>query len=452
METYLFGRQQLLEELPEDIQYALKEGRIPNVNQTMGIVERKGKKYCTRCQAECVAVPNDCCVCQEECGYCRNCLKMGKVRACSILYSLAEPNVFTKKKSPVLKWAGTLSTQQEEASAQIVQSIRAAETRLLWAVTGAGKTEMLFEGIYYALQQNLRICIASPRVDVCLELAPRIRAAFPQTEIALLYGGMEEPYRYTQLVIATTHQLFRFKEAFDVLIIDEIDAFPFHSDVSLQYAANKARKLHSTLIYLSATPTRQMQQQVKQQQLRATILPARYHGHPLPVPQMKWCTDWETEVLTNFEKTSFGKKVIQYIEGGQRFLLFIPNIQWMHQLEKLLLDLFPLVPFEAVFAKDPKRKEKVQLMRQEKIQFLISSTILERGVTFPGIDVLIIGAEDRVFSESALVQMAGRCGRSPEFPTGEVIYFHDGKSLAMKRAVKQIKEMNHLAKKRGLLH
>ena len=90
-------------------------------------------------------------------------------------------------------------------------------------------------------------------------------------------------------------------------------------------------------------------------------------------------------------------------------------------------------------------------MRQNKVDFILSTTILERGVTFPNIDVFVIGAEDRVFTESALVQIAGRAGRSPQYPKGDVIYFHDGQSLAMKKAIKQIKKMNHLAKERGLI-
>ena len=195
-----------------------------------------------------------------------------------------------------------------------------------------------------------------------------------------------------------------------------------------------------------------MQKQVQKNQLLATILPARYHGHPLPEPKMKWCANWKKSVLQSFLKTSLGKKVAEGVRLEKRFLIFVPNIEWMLRLEKVLRKIFKEVPFEAVSAEDSNRKSKVMQMRNEEIQFLITSTILERGITFQNIDVFVIGAEDRVFSEAALVQIAGRCGRTPDFPTGEVIFFHDGKSLAMKRAVKQIKRMNVLAKKRGLVH
>ena len=62
------------------------------------------------------------------------------------------------------------------------------ERRLLWAVTGAGKTEMIFSTIEQAIQNRERICIASPRVDVCLELFPRLQAAFKSVEMVLLHG------------------------------------------------------------------------------------------------------------------------------------------------------------------------------------------------------------------------------------------------------------------------
>lgn len=446
----LYGRELLMNELPKKLQNPEKLND-PNIQTDVSYVEKNKKKICRRCRNAFTPVRKGECPCNEICGYCRNCLKMGKVRLCSTFYFSREKNAFQETNEKLLAWEGNLSDQQKEASEKIVQSVQQNETRLLWAVTGAGKTEMLFEGIEYALKHQKRVCLASPRVDVCLELAPRIQAAFPATDMILLYGGMEETYRYTQLVIATTHQLYRFKEAFDVLIIDEIDAFPFHSDDSLKFAASKARKEESALIYLSATPSPSMQKDLKKNKIKSTILPARYHGHPLPEPRLVWCSKWKSRILKNPLKTSFGKKVKAYIESGQKFLIFIPNIEWMLKLEKVIKKTFPNATFEAVSAEDSNRKEKVLFMREDKVQFLITSTILERGVTFKNVNVLVIGAEDRVFTEAALVQIAGRCGRSFEYPTGEVIYYHDGKSLAMKKAVKQIKRMNNLARQRGLV-
>lgn len=54
----------------------------------------------------------------------------------------------------------------------------------------------------------------------------------------------------------------------------------------------------------------------------------------------------------------------------------------------------------------------------------------------------VLDAGHDVFDEAALVQIAGRAGRSHEDPTGEVLFLHDGKTNAMVEAVQSIKKMN----------
>src|SRR5699024_9470326 len=95
-----------------------------------------------------------------------------------------------------------------------------------------------------------------------------------------------------------------------------------------------------------------------------------------------------------------------------------------------------------VHAEDKNREEKIKKFRNRDIYFLITTTILERGVTFPSVDVAVIDAGNHVFDEAALVQIAGRAGRSQDDPDGEVIFFHDGKTNAMCQAIDSIKKMN----------
>lgn len=90
-------------------------------------------------------------------------------------------------------------------------------------------------------------------------------------------------------------------------------------------------------------------------------------------------------------------------------------------------------------------------MRNGELDFLVTTTILERGVTFENIDVIIWRADHQVYTEAALVQISGRAGRSKKYPTGNVTFFHMGWTRAMKKALKQIKQMNDLAEKKGLI-
>ena len=94
---------------------------------------------CVRCgsSGSQVILPNVC-NCNEACFYCTNCINMGKVRTCSTLYSYPEPNEFPSLTENPLVWDGVLSTQQAQASVDVVEAVEEKKTRLIWAVAGAG--------------------------------------------------------------------------------------------------------------------------------------------------------------------------------------------------------------------------------------------------------------------------------------------------------------------------
>ncbi|RSK29446.1 DEAD/DEAH box helicase [Bacillus sp. HMF5848] len=345
----------------------------------------------------------------------------------------------------ILNWEGTLSPAQQNASNKLVHAISSNEQLMIWAVCGAGKTEILFPGILHALQDGKRVCIATPRTDVVLELTPRFRSAFPQTKVLSLYGGSEDRGKISPLVLSTTHQLLRYYRAFDVVIVDEVDAFPYSVEPMLQYAVEQARKETSSMIYLTATPSRKLQKRYP-----SVVIPARFHRHPLPVPRFEWCGNWAKLLL---KKGKLPRNVYEWVEkrivARKQAFLFVPKISQIEVVVKLLraIDL----SVEGVHSEDPQRKEKVAAFRKGQVPVLVTTTILERGVTVPNIDVAVLGAEDDVFSESALVQIAGRVGRSPKYPSGDIVFFHYGKTEEMLCARQQIKNMNKVARKKGLI-
>lgn len=373
--------------------------------------------------------------------YCPHCINLGRVSTLNKFYHVPEPNQFTVIE-PVLTWKGKLSPLQQQASEKISQGMAAHVQQLLWAVTGAGKTEMMFAGIAAAIKRGERIGIASPRVDVCLELFPRLKAAFANCDIALLHGRQELPYHYAQLTICTTHQLLRFYHAFDNLIIDEVDAFPYAANASLLYATKQAIKENGGCLYLTATPGDALLREIKSKRLVVNYLPLRYHGHLLPQIKVRLAFGWRRRL----ERQQLPPQVIQQLQEtlreGHRFLLFIPHIADLALVEAALRHSFTTFRFATVHASDPERLEKVQKMRDGDYDFLVTTSILERGVTFPEIDVYVLGADDPVFSSSALVQIAGRAGRAQSRPTGRVIFWINCNCRQVNQAVSQVKYLN----------
>jgi competence protein ComFA len=179
------------------------------------------------------------------------------------------------------------------------------------------------------------------------------------------------------------------------------------------------------------------------------MIPARFHRHPLPVPQLQWCGNWKKQMAKGRIPSPIVHWVNERLHQQKQAFLFFPDIDLMKQALPLFRRLDPNI--EAVHADDPDRSEKVERMRKGEIPILLTTTILERGVTIPNLDVAVIGADHSIFTESALVQMAGRVGRSPQYPTGNVTFFHYGLTNEMVRAVRHIQRMNTEARKRGLI-
>lgn len=108
----------------------------------------------------------------------------------------------------------------------------------------------------------------------------------------------------------------------------------------------------------------------------------------------------------------------------------------------VLQEKFPTEKIGFVSSQSEDRLELVEKFRKNEITILVSTTILERGVTFPCVDVFVILANHKLYTKSALVQISGRVGRAAERPTGELLFLHDGATKSMQQAIKEIKEMN----------
>nr|WP_160722801.1 DEAD/DEAH box helicase [Bacillus sp. USDA818B3_A] len=451
LQHFLTGKQLLLDDLPFELTEIQEHYQNGYVTYRKGINKNGKQPICARCGNKdpqwFATFP--CARCKENCLYCRKCLMMGRISECTPLIGWNGPPPVIQLPDQIMAWQGSLSGGQKTASVQVVEAIRQNQEHLVWAVCGAGKTEVLFAGIASALAADKRICISTPRTDVVLELTPRLKAAFPEIPIASLYGGSEDRHLYAPLTIATTHQLLRFYHAFDAVILDEVDAFPYTAEESLQHAAIHARKPESAMIYLTATPNTKWQRECLTGKRAYTTIPARFHRKPLPVPEFVWCGNWQKQLQKGKLPPNIIHWIKKRIQSGKQTLVFFSHIPLMEKALKILRQLHPAI--EAVHAEDPDRKNKVQKMRNKDIPMLLTTTILERGVTFPNIDVAVVGAEDSIFTESALVQIAGRAGRSKDHPKGVVSFFHYGKTEEMLKAKKQIITMNREGFKKGLL-
>lgn len=375
--------------------------------------------------------------------YCRGCIGIGRIVEGDFLVRQNENYEYPAKINGGMTWNGKLTSLQQKISDELVSNFKQKKHSLVHAVTGAGKTEMLFQLIAECMKSGKRACIATPRIDVVNELFPRFEAAFAEIEIGKYHGREFKEPGLEQLTICTTHQLMKFYQAFDLLVIDEVDSFPYVGNPQLHFAAKVAVKKNGVRVYLSATPTADLLEEAKQGKIQILKLNRRFHGGLLPVPSEKLFIKPFLDKKKQIHPKLLNE-IKKVIKSGHPLLVFVPRIEeipvYLQILQKKLQD--EQIKIAGVHAQDPKRLEKVQAFREKKIDLLLTTTILERGVTFKHVWVIIIAADDPIYTAASLVQIAGRVGRAKDDPSGLVLYCYHCYTKNIRSSIKQIKAMN----------
>ena len=411
---------------------------LKEIAQELPAIEKEnGRYHCFRCGS---LIDQKLWKLSKEVLYCRACIQLGRIRSDQKLYTIAQRDFEGQE---VLNWKGTLTSYQQEVSDGLIKAVKEGKNALVHAVTGAGKTEMMYQVVATAIKSGQAVCIATPRIDVCIELYGRMKEDF-SCSISLLHGE-SDPYFRTPLVIATTHQLLKFYRAFDLLIIDEVDAFPFVDNPMLYKAAQNAIKKGGNTLYLTATSTDVLDKKVKKKEIIHYSLPRRFHGNPLVVPEIKWVSKMREKI----EKGRIPYELLQLIKKQRQthypLLIFVSEIELGQQFKENIKKYFPKEKVGFVSSQTQDRLRIVEEFRNKEKTILVSTTILERGVTFPLVDVFVLESNHRLFTKSALVQISGRVGRSKERTTGQLLFLSDGITKEMKKAIKEIKQMNQEA-------
>lgn len=330
-----------------------------------------------------------------------------------------------------------LTKIQKNISKEILNNFQNKYNQLVYAVCGAGKTELVFEVIEFAIKNNLRVGFAIPRKDVVYELAIRFKNTFKKAKIVSLYGGCTDILE-GDLICLTTHQLFRFEKYFDLLILDELDAFPYKDNDVLYNIF--LRSIKGNYILMSATPSEEFLNNFSLDKNNKVLkLFVRFHMKNIPVPIIK---------VVPFEilKVIFLViKIKNYIKENKQVLVFVPTISLSKKVYYLIKNL--VKPGYFINSKSTNREEIINEFRNKNYMYLVTTAVLERGVTLENLQVIIFEADNEIFNRYSLTQISGRVGRKALFPDGEVIFLCDKKTKEMEKSIFSINEANKVLQK-----
>jgi len=346
---------------------------------------------------------------------------MGLAKSCIPLYSTAYPDISPEngeKLEPQLDFE--LTPPQKKAAGELIKFLDSGEPQfLVWAVCGGGKTEVSFQAVAKVLTDGGRVLFAIPRKDVVIELLPRFQKAFPGVEIIALYGGSGGRFADATLTIATTHQCLRFYEKFDLVILDEADAFPYQGCEMLHFAVKRSIKPGRHMIIMTATPDRNLIKKAEHGKIPYVSIPARPHRKPLVVPDIVKIALNNPPNSSNFWEPPrhIERFMIEGHENKRRIMIFLPTIKMIEDIGNGLVKwgVTKGLRGACAHAKSPNREIVKNDLLTGTIDFLITSTIFERGITIPNLDVLVLFADyETIFDTRTLIQIAGRVSRKGE--------------------------------------
>ena len=353
--------------------------------------------------------------------YCRRCISFNR----TLLEEDLEPadyEIGQNVQDYEFKYA--LTDRQKTASSNCLKSLENGDV-LLFCVCGAGKTEISVESISAYLAKGLKVCYAIARKEVVIELSYRFKEIFPKANVVAVYGGHHNQI-FGDLIVCTTHQLYRYYKTFDLLILDEVDAFPLKGNETLMNISLNSCK--GRVIFSTATVDDNLKKVLETRKYNTVSLYTRPSGKPLIIPKVLYLHKYISILYLAYLLHSMANQCI----------IFVSNINMCKFLYKIFSHLLSCT---YVYAELQDRRKNILDFKNKKYKYIFATTVLERGITIKDVNVIILNF-DNLFDEANLIQMLGRVGRNYKNPYGEAYILSNHYDKKINSTIKYLKEAN----------
>lgn len=134
----------------------------------------------------------------------------------------------------------------------------------------------------------------------------------------------------------------------------------------------------------------------------------------------------------------------QWLQLHQEYprMLFVPTIALA---QKIYFWLSIFYDCYLCTSQTEKRDEVILKYKSSNHAIMVTTTVMERGVTIDNVQVCVIFAEHVVFDLASLIQISGRVGRSFRYPNGSVLFLCCCRSQIVEQCIRELKRVNQLS-------
>ncbi|WP_395794164.1 DEAD/DEAH box helicase [Aquimonas sp.] len=310
----------------------------------------------------------------------------------------------------------TLSEEQSAAIDELAQPLRAGRrlNGVLLGDVGSGKTACFGALAAAVVDANRRVAVLLPSTVLAEQVHRELNHAFPDIGPALVTGESEiQNLKDAAWVVGTSAVLHRETGTFDLVVVDEEQRFSVEQKSQLV-------ELETHLLLVSATCIPRTQALARYGAATVAVLPA---GHA------RRCIT--TRVHEHADRSGLFAEVRSDVRQGVQVIVVYPlrgdtEIDAGHDVGVREADrrsvrgayegwckVFPAERIRMLTGDTPddEKRETMRAMRAREADILLSTTVVEVGVTLPGVRRVIVVDPQR-FGLSQLHQLRGRAARS----------------------------------------
>ena len=196
-----------------------------------------------------------------------------------------ETSASTELKMPHL----SLNTDQQNAVEHIRQKLGGFSSFLLEGVTGSGKTEVYFESMQAALNENKQCVLLVPEIGLTPQLSQRLQQRFHYNFVSY-HSGLNDSERArawrdaasgkAKIIVGTRSAVFLPLANPGLIIVDEEHDLSFKQQDGFRYhardiAIRRAQQLKIPIVLGSATPSLESSENVRNKRYQWLHLPER---------------------------------------------------------------------------------------------------------------------------------------------------------------------------------
>lgn len=313
------------------------------------------------------------------------------------------------------------------------------KSAILWCVPGGFDYAILTEALANILTIGGKVLYITSS-SLLYETKEELSSILEGINISIV-NKSESNFKEIDITICSYSDYPCFHKAFDLVIYDERKSYLEKPLKNMLSISQRAVKEKGKLINITCLP--EIKNLGHGQEL--ITIPVTYTRSPIPEPLI---------VVSRLIKESMPQIVIDTIkwsiDDNLKLVIFVPNDESRLNIYNNIISMVDIKK-ELIDFSTPKDKTSIIKLKRKEIQILISSDFTDVNCIIEDLNVLVMNADDNIYTKVMLLHMASMADFHTKKKCGRVIFALEKESEGVTTTKDRIRGINKIAWENGYL-